>query len=280
MATLALPKVTLPSGEKVPQLGQGTWRMGENGRRRHEEVEALKLGLDLGMTLIDTAELYADAELVVAEVIKGRRDECFIVTKVLPENSTRARTIAACERSLKRLKTDRIDLYLLHWRGRPPIEETLSAFQELVRAGSIRYWGVSNFDVSDMEELFALPGGDACTANQVLYNLRRRGIEAGLLPWCRARGVPIQAYSPIEQGRLLRDRVLTGVAIRHRATTAQIALAWVLRQPDMMVIPKAATLEHVRENRAALDIELTAQDLAELDRVFPPPAGPRPLELL
>jgi diketogulonate reductase-like aldo/keto reductase len=280
MATLALPKVTLPSGEKVPQLGQGTWRMGENGRRRHEEVEALKLGLDLGMTLIDTAELYADAELVVAEVIKGRRDECFIVTKVLPENSTRARTIAACERSLKRLKTDRIDLYLLHWRGRPPIEETLSAFQELVRAGSIRYWGVSNFDVSDMEELFALPGGDACTANQVLYNLRRRGIEAGLLPWCRARGVPIQAYSPIEQGRLLRDRVLTGVAIRHRATTAQIALAWVLRQPDMMVIPKAATLEHVRENRAALDIELTAQDLAELDRVFPPPTGPRPLELL
>jgi diketogulonate reductase-like aldo/keto reductase len=280
MATLALPTVTLPSGEKVPQLGQGTWRMGENGRRRHEEVEALKLGLDLGMTLIDTAELYADAELAVAEVIKDRRDECFIVTKVLPENSTRARTIAACERSLKRLKIDRIDLYLLHWRGRPPLEETLSAFQELVRAGLIQYWGVSNFDVADMEELFALPGGDACAANQVLYNLRRRGIEAGLLPWCRARGVPIQAYSPIEQGRLLRDRVLTGVAIRHRATTAQIALAWVLRQPDIMVIPKAATFEHVRENRAALKIELTAQDLAELDRAFPPPAGPRPLELL
>jgi diketogulonate reductase-like aldo/keto reductase len=156
----------------------------------------------------------------------------------------------------------------------------LSAFKELVRAGSIRYWGVSNFDVGDMEELFALPGGDACAANQVLYNLRRRGIEAGLLPWCRARGVPIQAYSPIEQGRLLRDRVLTSVAIRHRATTAQIALAWVLRQPDMMVIPKAATLEHVRENRAALDIELTAKDLAELDRAFPPPRAPRPLELL
>jgi diketogulonate reductase-like aldo/keto reductase len=280
MATSDLPTVTLPSGEKVPQLGQGTWHMGESARRRGEEVAALKLGLDLGMTLIDTAELYADAELVVAEAIKGRRDECFIVTKVLPENSTRARTIAACERSLKRLNTDRIDLYLLHWRGRPRLEETLSAFEALVSAGAIRYWGVSNFDVSDVEELFALPGGDACATNQVLYNLRRRGIEAGLLPWCRERGVPIQAYSPIEQGRLLRDRVLTGVAIRHRATTAQIALAWVLRQPDVMVIPKAATLEHVRENRAALDIKLTAQDLAELDRAFPPPAGPRPLELL
>ena len=280
MATSDLPTVTLPSGQKVPQLGQGTWHMGESARRRGEEVAALKLGLDRGMTLIDTAELYADAELVVAEAIKGRRDECFIVTKLLPENSTRARTIAACERSLKRLNTDRIDLYLLHWRGRPRLEETLSAFEALVSAGAIRYWGVSNFDVSDMEELFSLPGGDACATNQVLYNLRRRGIEAGLLPWCGERGVPIQAYSPIEQGRLLRDRVLTGVAIRHRATTAQIALAWVLRQPDMMVIPKAATLEHVRENRAALDIELTAQDLAELDRAFPPPAGPRPLELL
>lgn len=280
MSVSSLPIVTLPSGEKVPQLGQGTWHMGESARRRGEEVAALKLGIDLGLTLIDTAELYADAEVVVAEAIKGRRDECFIVTKVLPENSTRARTIAACERSLKRLNTDRIDLYLLHWRGRPRLEETLSAFEALVSAGAIRYWGVSNFDVGDMEELFALPGGDACATNQVLYNLRRRGIEAGLLPWCGERGVPIQAYSPIEQGRLLRDRVLTGVAIRHRATTAQIALAWVLRQPDMMVIPKAATLEHVRENRAALDIELTAQDLAELDRAFPPPAGPRPLELL
>jgi len=280
MARSDLPTVKLPSGEKVPQLGQGTWHMGESGRRRGDEVAALKLGIDLGLTLIDTAELYADAELVVAEAIKGRRDECFIVTKVLPENSTRARTIAACERSLKRLNTDRVDLYLLHWRGRPRLEETVSAFEALVSAGAIRYWGVSNFDVGDMEELFALPGGDACATNQVLYNLRRRGIEAGLLPWCGERGVPIQAYSPIEQGRLLRDRVLTGVAIRHRATTAQIALAWVLRQPDMMVIPKAATLEHVRENRAALDIELTAQDLAELDRAFPPPAGPRPLELL
>jgi len=255
--------------------------MGESGRTRKEEAAALRLGLDLGMTLIDTAEMYGDggAEEVVAEAIAGRRDECFIVTKVLPENSTRARMVAACERSLKRLKTDRIDLYLLHWRG-PKLEETLSGFAALIEAGAIRSWGVSNFDVGDMEELLALPGGSECATNQVLYNLRRRGIEAGLLPWCRERAIPIQAYSPIEQGRLLRDRTLTGVAIRHRATPAQIALAWVLRQTDMTVILKAGTEAHVRENRAALDIKLTDQDRAELNRGFPPPKGPRPLELL
>ena len=278
----ALPTVKLPSGEAVPQLGQGTWRMGENSRIRKDEIAALKLGLDLGMTLIDTAEMYGNgnAEEIVAEAVTGRRDECFIVSKVLPENSTRAGTIAACERSLKRLKTDRIDLYLLHWRGAPALGDTLEAFQTLRERGAIRYWGVSNFDVGDMEELFALPGRSACVSNQVLYNLRRRGIEAGLLPWCRERSIPIMGYAPIEQGRILRDRVLTGVALRHRATTAQIALAWVLRQKDMMVIPKATTLEHVRENRAALDIVLSGQDLAELDRAFPPPKGPRPLELL
>jgi diketogulonate reductase-like aldo/keto reductase len=277
-----LPTVKLPSGEKVPQLGQGTWHMGENSRLRKDEVAALKLGIDLGMTLIDTAEMYGTggAEEVVAEAVAGRRDECFIVSKVLPENSSRAGTIAACERSLKRLKTDRIDLYLLHWRGRPALAETVEAFHMLKERGAIRYWGVSNFDVDDMEELFALEGGADCASNQVLYNLRRRGIEAGLLPWCRERSIPIMAYSPIEQGRLLRDRVLTQVALRHRATTAQIALAWVLRQKDMMVIPKATAQEHVRENRTALDIELTGQDLAELDRAFPPPKGRRPLELL
>jgi diketogulonate reductase-like aldo/keto reductase len=282
MTAFDLPAVTLPPGEKVRQLGQGTWRMGENFRLRNEEIAALKLGLDLGMTLIDTAEMYGNggAEEVVAEAVKGRRDECFIVSKVLPENSTRAGTIAACERSLKRLNTDRIDLYLLHWRGQPRLADTLEAFLSLQEKGAIRYWGVSNFDLADMEELLALAGGMACAGNQVLYNLRRRGIEAGLLPFCRNRKIPITAYSPIEQGRLLRDRALTAIAIRHRATTAQIALAWVLRQRDMMVIPKAATLEHVRENRAALDIKLTEQDLAELDRAFPPPKGPRPLELL
>ena len=281
MSAFNLPTVTLPSGEKVPQLGQGTWHMGESGRTRKDEAAALRLGLDLGMTLIDTAEMYGDggAEEVVAEAIAGRRDECFIVTKVLPENSTRARMVAACERSLKRLKTDRIDLYLLHWRG-PKLEETLSGFAALIEAGAIRSWGVSNFDVGDMEELLALPGGSECATNQVLYNLRRRGIEAGLLPWCRKRRIPIQAYSPIEQGRLLRDRTLTGVAIRHRATPAQIALAWVLGQTDMMVILKAGTEAHVRENRAALDIKLTDQDRAELNRAFLPPKGPRPLELL
>jgi diketogulonate reductase-like aldo/keto reductase len=280
MPAFSLPTVTLPSGEKVPQLGQGTWRMGESARRREEEVAALKLGLDLGMTLIDTAELYGEAEMIVAEAVRGRRDQCFIVTKVLPENSTRAGTIAACERSLKRLKTDRIDLYLLHWRGRPRLDETLSGFEALLEAGAIRYWGVSNFDVGDMEELFALPGGEACATNQVLYNLRRRGIESGLLPLCRDRGVPIQVYSPIEQGRLVDGKALSAVAARHGVKPAQIALAWVLRHFDMMVIPKATNEVHVRENRAALDITLNKTDLAELDRAFPPPTGSRPLELL
>jgi diketogulonate reductase-like aldo/keto reductase len=256
--------------------------MGESRRARKEEVAALRLGLDLGMTLIDTAEMYADggAEEVVAEAVAGRRDEVFIVSKVLPENSARAGTIKACERSLKRLKTDRIDLYLLHWRGRPALEETLAGFEALLEAGAIRSWGVSNFDVGDMEELFALPGGPACASNQVLYNLRRRGIEAGLVPWSREHGVPIMAYSPIEQGRLLRDRAVASVAARHDVTPARIALAWVLRQRDMMVIPKAGSETHVRDNRAALDIALTREDLAELDRAFPPPSGPRPLELL
>ena len=282
MPAPALPKVKLPSGETVPQLGQGTWRMGERAGARKEEIAALKLGLDLGMTLIDTAEMYGNggAEEVVAEAVRGRRDECFIVSKVLPENSTKAGTVAACARSLKRLKTDRIDLYLLHWRGGPKLKETLAGFQELIEAGAIRYWGVSNFDVGDMEELLGLSGGDSCASNQVLYNLRRRGIEAGLLPWCRERAIPIMAYSPFEQGRLLRDRVLTGVAIRHRATTAQIALAWILRHGDMMVIPKTSTAARVQENRAALDIELTERDLAELAKAFPAPKRQRPLELL
>jgi diketogulonate reductase-like aldo/keto reductase len=282
MSTSALPTVTLPSGEKVPQLGQGTWRMGESKRASDQEVAALRLGLDLGMTLIDTAELYGDggAEDVVAEAVKGRREDCFIVSKVRPENSTRAGTIAACERSLKRLKTDRIDLYLLHWRGRPRLEETLVGFQVLRDKGAIRYFGVSNFDVGDMEELFALPGGDACATNQVVYNLRRRGIEYGLLPWSREHRVPIMAYSPIEQGRLGSNRTLAAIAARHEATPAQIAIAWLLRQSDMMVIPKSSNAKHVRENRAALDIHLSETDLAELNQAFPEPKWPQPLELL
>jgi diketogulonate reductase-like aldo/keto reductase len=278
----AMPTIKLPSGDTIPVLGLGAWMMGESARNKKNEVAALRLGLDLGMNLIDTAELYASggSENVVAEAIEGRRDDVFLVSKVLPHNASRKGTIAACEQSLKRLKTDRLDLYLLHWRESVPLRETLDGFMALKRDGKIRNWGVSNFDVDDMEELVALSGGTNCASNQVLYNLRRRGIEAGLLPWCRSRGIPIMAYSPIEQGRLVRDRTLTQIAIRHRATPGQIALAWVLRHGDMMVIPKATTLEHVRDNRAALDIRLTEQDLGELNRGFPPPKGKRPLELL
>ena len=277
-----IPTLKLPGGEIVPRLGQGTWRMGETPRLRDAEIAALRLGLDLGMTLIDTAEMYGDgeAERIVAEAIKGRRDEVFIVSKVLPQNASRAGTVAACERSLKRLNTDHIDLYLLHWRGRYKLKDTLAAFQSLVKDGLIKAWGASNFDVGDMEELGALPGGSAVATNQVLYNLARRGIEADLMLWCRSRHIPIMAYSPVEQGRILRDRALARVAERHHATPAQIALAWLLRQDDMMVIPKATSLDHVRENRAALDIELSNADLAELDQAFPPPHGARPLEML
>ncbi|WP_374712180.1 aldo/keto reductase [Symbiobacterium terraclitae] len=277
-----VPRLALPSGETVPILGQGTWMMGEGTRTRREEVAALRLGLDLGMTLIDTAEMYAGggAEDVVAEAVAGRRDEVFLVSKVLPQNASRQGTIAACERSLRRLRTDRIDLYLLHWRGRVPLAETLEAFDQLVRAGKIRYWGVSNFDTDDMEELVQLAGGAQVATNQVLYNLTRRGIEFDLLPWCRERRIPIMAYSPIEQGRMLGNPALRRVAERHGATAAQVALAWLLRQRDVMVIPKAARPEHVRENRAALDLQLTAEDLAELNRAFPAPTRKVPLEVL
>src|SRR5438270_5877416 len=282
MSAAAIRTIKLPSGESMPVLGHGTWGMAEDTRRRADEIAALRLGLDLGMTLIDTAEMYADgaAEKLVAEAIAGRRDEVFLVSKVLPSNASRRGTITACERSLRRLGTDRLDLYLLHWRGPIPLEETLDAFAALVRTGKIRHWGVSNFDVSDMEELVDLPGGTAVATNQVLYNLTRRGIEYDLLPWCRERGLPIMAYSPIEQGRLLGHRELQGVAARHGATPAQVALAWVLRQDGVNAIPRAGTPAHVRENRAALDLRLTEQDFAALDRAFPPPTGPRPLEML
>jgi diketogulonate reductase-like aldo/keto reductase len=272
----------LPSGEAIPVLGQGTWHMAEDPRRRADEIAALRCGLDLGMTLIDTAEMYADgaAEQLVGEAIAGRRDEVFLVGKVLPHNATRRGTIAACERSLRRLGTDQLDLYLLHWRGQVPLAETLEAFIALIRAGKIRHWGVSNFDVADMEELDGTPGGGAVATDQVLYNLTRRGIEYDLLPWCRKRGIPIMAYSPVEQGRLLNHPQLQGIADRHCATSAQVALAWVVRQDGLVAIPKAGTPAHVRENRAALDILLTDEDLAALDRVFPPPTGPQPLEMI
>ena len=278
----AVRKLKLPDGEQVPALGQGTWKMGESRSKRKDEVAALRLGLDLGMTLIDTAEMYAEggAEEVVAEAVKGRRREVFIVTKVYPHNASRAGMQAACERSLKRLKTDRIDLYLLHWRGGIPLTDTLAGFEDLKDAGKIRHFGVSNFDLADMKELQALPGGKDAATNQVLYNLKHRGIEFDLLPWGEAQGLPIMAYSPLEIGPLQRASALRRVAERHGVSTAQIALAWVLRRPDVIAIPKASRLEHVRENRAALDLPFTEEDLADLDAAAPPPHRPTPLEMI
>ena len=273
---------TLPSGGAIQVLGQGTWKMGEDSRRRADEVNALKLGLDLGLTLIDTAEMYASggAEEVVAEAIAGRRDELFLVSKVLPSNASRAGVTRACENSLKRLRTDRIDLYLLHWPGSVPLAETVEAFEALRRAGKIRHWGVSNFDTEDMEDLAGLPDGGNVQTNQVLYNLVRRGPEFDLAPWSRKRGIPLMAYSPVEQGALARNTGLDAVAARHNATPAQIALAWVMQQEGVIAIPKASSQEHVRQNFAALDIKLTAGDLADLDRAFPPPTRKRGLEMI
>ena len=271
----------LPSGETVPVLGQGTWGMAERADHRADEIDALRTGIDLGMTLIDTAEMYAGggAETLVAEALGERRDECFLVDKVMPQHATRRGTLDSCEASLRHLKTDRIDLYLLHWRGSVPLEETLEAFDELVAAGKIRYWGVSNFDVDDMEELAASKPEPPAT-NQVLYNLTRRGVERGLIPLCRARGIPIMAYSPVEQGRLAKDRRLKTVANRLDVTPAQVALACVLHQEGIIAIPKAGNFEHVRENRAALDLRLSPEDLADLDQIFPPPTKKVPLEML
>ncbi|MEP6564718.1 MAG: aldo/keto reductase [Mesorhizobium sp.] len=272
----------LPSGEAVQVLGQGTWKMGEDARRRADEVNALKLGLDLGLTMIDTAEMYASggAEEVVAEAIAGRRDELFLVSKVLPSNASRTGVARACENSLKRLRTDRIDLYLLHWPGSVPLAETVEAFEALKKAGKIRHWGVSNFDTDEMEELAVLPAGDNVQTNQVLYNLSRRGPEFDLAPWSRQRGIPLMAYSPVEQGALARNAKLEAIATRHNATPAQIALAWVLAQDGVIAIPKASRQEHVRQNVAALDIKLTGVDLADLDRAFPPPTRKRGLEMI
>ena len=270
----------LPSGEPVPALGQGTWNMGEDRRRRRAEIAALNLGLDLGMRLIDTAEMYADggAEKIVGAAIAGRRDEVFLVSKVLPEHATRRGTIAACERSLKRLATDRLDLYLLHWREQEvELTEVLEAFTALVRAGNIRHWGVSNFDVEDMQELLRLPGGKAVTADQVMYNLNRRGIEHDLLPWCRRRRIPVMAYSPLDEGRLVRSLDLKRIAQQLGATPSQVALAWLLRQNNVIAIPKSASEAHVRENFAALDLRLGKQDLAALDRAFARPKRKLPL---
>ncbi len=280
----AIRTTTLPSGEAVPILGQGTWYMGESRRPAAEEVAALRLGIDLGLTLIDTAEMYGDgaSEELIARAIAGLRDKVFLVSKVLPHHASRKGTVAACEQSLRRLCTDRLDLYLLHWRGGVPLGETVEALEGLVRAGKIRHWGVSNFDASDMAELARLPGGGSVATNQVLYNLKARGIEWDLLGCCRERGIPIMAYSPIGHAPagLMANPVLKAIAARHRATPVQVALAWLLRQDGLIVIPKAGGVAHMRENRAALDLEMTAADLGEIDKAFPPPRGKSPLAML
>jgi diketogulonate reductase-like aldo/keto reductase len=274
--------VTLPDGETVPALGQGTWQMAERAGRRAEEIASLRLGLDLGMTLIDTAEMYGEgaAEELVAEAIAGRRDEVFLVSKVYPHNASRRDVVQACERSLKRLKTDRLDLYLLHWRGGVPLADTVAGFEDLRRAGKIRHWGVSNLDTDDMDELEGVPDGGRCATNQVLYNLMRRGPEFDLIPWMSGRRMPLMAYSPVEQGRLPRTGALQEIARRHDASAFQIALAWLLRRPDVIAIPKASSPDHVRDNHKALSIALSPEDLQAIDAAFPPPRRRRPLEML
>jgi diketogulonate reductase-like aldo/keto reductase len=277
-----MKQVTLPDGERVPALGMGTWNMGESRAARAEEVATLRLGLDLGLRLIDTAEMYGEgqSEEMIGEAIAGRRDEAFLVSKVYPFNASRRGTVQACERSLKRLRTDRIDLYLLHWRGGVPLEETVQAMEALQRDGKIRRWGVSNLDLSDLQELWDAPGGDRLATNQLLYNLGRRGIEWDLLPWLRQRGVPVMAYSPIEQSRLLGNPGLKRFARDHGMTAAQAALAWLLAQEGVIAIPKTGRRERLQENLGALSHTLSAAQLAELDRIFPPPDGPGPLEML
>jgi diketogulonate reductase-like aldo/keto reductase len=281
LTTNDIPRIALADGTSVPALGLGTWTMGERPARAAREVTALQRGLDMGMTLIDTAEMYGDggAEEIVGEAIAGRRDEVFLVSKVLPANASRHGTIEACERSLKRLRTDRLDLYLLNWRALLPLEPTVEAFAELVEAGKIRHWGVSNFAVIDLGELLTF-AGEAVETDQVIYNLAHRGIEFDLLPWCRDRGLPVMAYAPIDQGLLLDDVAVRAVALRRDATPAQVAIAWVLRQDGVSAVVRAGTPAHVRENRAALDLELTKDDLATLDQEFPPPTSPEPLEIL
>ncbi len=263
-----MKSIALPSGERIPALGLGTWCVGDDPAARAEEIATLQLGLDLGVRLIDTAEMYGNgrSEELVGEALRGRRDEAFVVSKVLPQNATRAGTMAACERSLRRLGTDRIDLYLLHWRGAVPFAETLAAFEELTQQGKILHFGVSNLDLADMQELWKLPGGPQVATNQLLYNLQRR--------------VPVMAYSPIEQGRLLRDASLVEFARDNGITAAQAALAWLLHQDDVIVIPKTGNRQRLRENLLASEVQLSPAQLAELNELFPAPTGPTPLEML
>ncbi len=276
-----MKSVTLKSGDKVSVLGLGTWRMGERTSERAAEVAAIKLGLDLGVRLIDTAEMYGEggAEEMLAEAMAGRRDDIFLVSKVYPHNASRKGAVAACERSLKRLQTDRLDLYLLHWRGSVPLAETVEAFEALKKDGKIRQWGVSNLDASDMDELAGVPDGKNCASNQVLYHLGSRGIEWALLPKCQQAGIMVMAYSPLGQGPLLRKPALKKIADKHGTDPAAVALAWVLRHSGVITIPKATKLDHVRANLKALEVKLDAEDLVALDAAFPPPRKAAPLDM-
>lgn len=273
--------VAFPDGASVPALGQGTWRMGESQGERRQEMAALRLGVELGMTLIDTAEMYGEgeAESLLSEALAGIREQVFLVSKVYPQNAGRGRLERACEASLERLGTDRLDLYLLHWRGSVPLAETVEGMEALVRAGKIIRWGVSNLDLRDIQELWSA-GGERCATNQVLYNITERGPEFDLLPELKRRGVPVMAYSPVGQGRLPRSAALTAVAARHDASPFQVALAWALRDPAVIAIPKATQEAHVRGNRKAADMVLTSQDQAELDADFPPPTRKQRLAML
>jgi len=276
-------QVRLPDGTEVAALGQGTWHMGEGRRPRAEEADALRLGLDLGMTVIDTAEMYGEggAEEVVGDAVAGRRAGAFVVSKVYPHNASRRGVVAACDRSLARLRIERIDLYLLHWRGRVPLGETVAGFADLHAAGKIGAWGVSNLDADELEELRGVPGGAGCATDQVLYNPEARGIEFGLLPWCVRHAMPVMAYSPVGQGgALLQAPALQAVARRQGATPAQVAIAWALRHPGVIAIPKATDAAHVRDNAAAAALQLTAGDLAAIDAAFPPPRRKQGLQML
>lgn len=276
------PTVTLPDGERVPALGLGAWQLGEQPAQRAEELAALRLGLDLGACLIDTAEMYGDgaSETLVAEAIRGRREQVFLVTKVHPANATRAGTIAACERSLARLQCGVIDLYLLHWRGKVPLAETLEAFARLRESGKIRHYGVSNFDTADLEELWRIAPGRSLATNQILYNLKRRAVEVSLIPWLRQRRVSVMAYSPIEQAALLRDPQLTQFARRHGLTPAQAAIGWLLTKDGVIAIPRTSSTVRMRENLGALAHPLSPAQVTELEALYPRPAKAGPLEML
>jgi diketogulonate reductase-like aldo/keto reductase len=279
---MEMKTVAFPNGTKAPALGLGTWNIGDRADKREQEIAAIRRALDLGMTVIDTAEMYGEgaSEELVGEAIAGRRPEVFLVSKVYPHHATRKGATAACERSLQRLRTDYLDLYLLHWRGSVPLAETLGAFAALQQAGKIRAFGVSNFDTADLQEAWALPEGNRITCNQILYNLTRRSVEHDLLPFCRDHRIPVMAYSPVEQGRLLNNKALLGIAHERNKTPSQIALAWLLAQPEVMAIPKSGNPKHVEENRAAADLLLSTEELAALENAFPRPKQRKPLEML